>query len=83
MQRFVLLTCVWLSVPMFNAQIFTEQSAEPLKINRSLSDRDRDLAVDRTNTDKIARENEERENGGEGGGVEGVKKEKPPCRQKD
>lgn len=35
---------VQFSIPMSRAQIFTQQSAEPLKINLSLSDRDSDQA---------------------------------------
>ena len=46
--------CVCLSVPMLRAQIFTLQSAEPLKINLSLSDKDRDQAGERANTDRRA-----------------------------
>lgn len=41
---------------MPRAQIFTLQSAEPLKINLSLSDRDRDQAGERANTHKQAGE---------------------------
>lgn len=41
---------------MPRAQIFTLQSAEPLKINLSLSDRDRDQAGGRANTHKQAGE---------------------------
>lgn len=38
---------------MLRAQIFTLQSAEPLKINLSLSDKDNVQAVGRANMDKI------------------------------
>lgn len=40
---------------MLRAQIFTLQSAEPLKINLSLSDKDRDLAAetDRETSEKL------------------------------
>lgn len=40
---------VFSCIPMLRAQIFTEQSAEPLKINLSLSDKDSDRAGDRAN----------------------------------
>lgn len=47
---------------MPRAQIFTLQSAEPLKINLSLSDRDRDQAGGSANTHKQAGEDSEGRN---------------------
>ena len=64
---------VWLSVPMLRAQIFTLQSAEPLKINLSLSDKDSDQAGERADTDKRAGRTE---GGGGGEGREEKKKKK-------
>lgn len=64
---------VLLRIPMSRAQIFTQESAEPLKINLSVSDKDRDRAGDRAKTCKWAEQGERR--GGDGGGenMEGKK----------
>lgn len=50
---------------MLRAQIFTQQSAEPLKMNRSLSDNDRDQAEEeaKRQNGKEAKDEKDKKNG--------------------